>query len=260
MLTWGSLAQALANETGWDVLDLHDLRADDPFLESLGESFPSTSLQILQRGSCPRANIEGGTLALLDRLSPKVRKYGRRLLRQLDEGQIDFRVADSTDQSQQMFDDLVDLHERRWKEAAKPGAFSSAPFVKMHQNLLNAWTENRLAYTTGLYRPDGRALAVLYGFVVGTEFHFYQSGVDHGATDVVDTPGTALILRTIDYLANTGIMRFDFLRGSQPYKLKHSTEEVAMARLVVRRTWSAKLAAPGPIQQWLRRWGKRVLK
>jgi CelD/BcsL family acetyltransferase involved in cellulose biosynthesis len=155
--------------------------------------------------------------------------------------------AGSRAEAEPMFRALIDLHQRRWQERGKPGAFASEVFASFQQRMLDRYfpagdgvaTEH--AWLVGLRRPpvgdsgDGpRWLAVRLLLRAGDTLYDYLSGVDTGTDDGVPValaPGLLLHLFTIDACAAEGLAVYDLMCGDYDYKRKLALEEDSLPTL-----------------------------
>jgi CelD/BcsL family acetyltransferase involved in cellulose biosynthesis len=110
--------------------------------------------------------------------------------------------------------------------------FGAVRFTAFHRALAEQWTPDGRAILARL-AIAGRPLAVIYGFTVGSKFHFYQSGVGTGVEEAVKSPGIVAFLLLMERLSGRGITEFDFLRGSSEYKQRLATHEHAVVNLTV---------------------------
>jgi CelD/BcsL family acetyltransferase involved in cellulose biosynthesis len=85
----------------------------------------------------------------------------------------------------------------------------------------------------------GQPVAVLYGFVTGSKFDFYQSGVRTDAPGL-RSPGNQAHLLLMRALAGRGVGWYDFLRGASSYKERLAT---GANRLVGVEVWRPTLRA-----------------
>ena len=74
-------------------------------------------------------------------------------------------------------------------------------------------------------RLGDEPVAVLYGFVNGSRFDFYQSGVRRDVTGRLRSPGNLAHLRLMQTLAERGVTAYDFLHGISSYKERLATRE-----------------------------------
>src|SRR6266511_1212921 len=75
-----------------------------------------------------------------------------------------------------------------------------------------------------LYRlhVGGAAVAAVYGLEVRRRFFYYQSGYDPAWAP--RSPGLVLVGRTIEDAYGCGLSDYDFLRGTEPYKLEWASD------------------------------------
>ena len=179
-------------------------------LEWQGSSLWKGRCRVIPRGVCPVANLEGGFESYLRLLSPKTapacpsilacgRSWWRATFTLADDSTVDAYFAD-----------LVRLHQERWSSTGKPGCFASRRFTEFHRSLARKWVPEAKAVLARL-SIENEVLAVLYGFVIGTKFDFYQSGVRRTGLGSIVSPGTTANLTLMSRLAEQGITHYDFL-------------------------------------------------
>jgi CelD/BcsL family acetyltransferase involved in cellulose biosynthesis len=217
----------------WDHLELIDLPENTPLLR-LGVVPPHA--RSFSRGQCPIADLADGFDGYLECLSANTRQRARRLLRAAERHKAAFELA-TEENRQEFFEDLVRLHQDRWTAQGKAGSFAAPTFTEFHRRLVGEWLPNGRAVLARLSR-ENVVYAVLYGFVTGKKFDFYQSGVTRGDTSPIDSPGTTAHLLLMRELGARGITAYDFLRGSSSYKERLATTE---ASLVGVRIWRPSL-------------------
>jgi CelD/BcsL family acetyltransferase involved in cellulose biosynthesis len=214
----------------WDILDLCDIGEGSPLLAWRDQAPRDVRVVVIPRGACPVADLSGGFEAYLGRSTAKTRREAQRTLQAVESTGTRFEVASTPSEAAQFFDQLVRLHQARWNSSGRPGCFSAHRFTEFHRTLAELWVPTGKAILARLAR-DGEPLAVIYGFINGTKFDFYQSGVDLRAAGRVKSPGIAAILALMRYLADRGIRGYDFLRGSSEYKDRWSTTCNSLVRL-----------------------------
>lgn len=72
-------------------------------------------------------------------------------------------------------------------------------------------------------KHSGRLVGMLYGFVWRSTFAYYQTGWDPGLKEL--SIGTLLVDEALAVAERIGCTRFDFLRGSDPYKSRFGAVE-----------------------------------
>lgn len=216
----------------WDFFELNYISANSPLL-SLPQHMRGRRLKVSvsSQGACPVADLSGGFETYLLRLSSTNRQQMRRQLRAAESGGLFFEVAQKPDEAEVFFRQLVSLHQSRWSAVGKPGCFASPRFTDFHASLARIWATRGEAVLARVSAGE-TAIAVLYGFVSGSAFHFYQSGIQQEVPGV-RSPGVAAHLLLMRYLASQGIEVYDFLRGASTYKLRLSTGERALSGIEI---------------------------
>ena len=228
------LVGPLAGE--YDHLELTDLSDGSPLVQWAGSQGLRHQAEVTPRGVCPIADLTGGFEAYLGRLSANTRQQCRRLMRQAEQAGVVFEVADALKRDE-FFEQLVELHQRRWQADGKPGCFSADRFTQFHRELVRKWLPDGRAVLSRL-TLGGRAIAVKYGFVLNGKYDFYQSGVMADDAAALKSPGVVSFMYLMRHLAGQGVRTFDFLRGSSSYKQRLATTAQPLVQVrLVRNTW-----------------------
>lgn len=176
-----------------------------------------------------RADLTGGFESFLQRLPTRTRQQARRTLRGVDED-TQFHLVTTRGEAQQLFTQLITLHQHHWRAKGKPGAFASEEMCSFHRDLIERLLPKGEAILARLDGPN-RPLALLYGFVCGGTFYFYQSGVSHDGHGRVKSPGVAAHLALMRALSQQGIHTYDFLAGESEYKRRLATSTSVLLEL-----------------------------
>jgi hypothetical protein len=225
----------------WDVVDLRRLREVDPVVVALERAFRAAApeegwlVDREQEDVCPVVTFESADWeAYLGTLGKHARHEIRRKIRRAHEkGDVRFRLVDPTPEA---VETLIALHQARWgTEGLFPdteGGARSRRFMHRLAELEGAEGDDR-QLQMGSLEVDGRPIFATVGFDDGTTCYFYNAGLDPMARDLSPgVTGTAAYLR--DRL-EAGRRRFDFLRGSEPYKYEWGAVDEPIHRLLVRR-------------------------
>lgn len=121
---------------------------------------------------------------------------------------------------------LLELHRARWALDGGSQAIDDARVERFHRDAALALAELGWARLYVL-SADHAPRAVLYGFQIGSRFAFYQAG--HDPAWRPRSVGTVLLGHVIEACFREGIVEFDFLRGSEPYKRRWAQGERATA-------------------------------
>lgn len=212
----------------WDQLEFLDLPAGSPLLKP--PSAPANA-RFVERGACPIADLDGGFEGYLSKLSPNRRQHARRLMREAERAGATFEVVE-WGRAHGAFEDLIRLHQVRWNADGKPGVFSAPRFLEFHRGLVEQWLPSGRVLLARLSLGSVPA-AVLYGFVKGDKFDFYQSGVQLDAAGPLRSPGNLAHLLLMKSLTERGIKAYDFLRGSSMHKERQATRRTALTGIEV---------------------------
>ena len=239
----------------WDELYLRCLSEKSPLLAWTNDFVGRHQAFLDVEGTCTISEIDAGLSAYLGRLSAATRYEARRLLRAAKDGGARLEVAQDGTGVEAFYEQMIDLHQKRWTAEGRSGCFAAPRFSQFHRTLAHQLVPRGRALLARLVLAD-MPLAVIYGYMVGSKFDSYLSGVCAGEAGPVRSPGTAGHLFVMEYLAKRGITHYDYLCSSGPsYKTRFGTEEQRLVRLRVRRR-SVRAAAyrlPGTLAKAFRK-------
>ena len=180
-------------------------------------------------GVCPVIPLEGRSFdSYLATLGSSHRANVRRRLRALDQRfEVRFERAGTDAERRDLLRLLVEFHERRFKEAGGSSAFLT-PTVRAFQDEATRRTFGRGTLRLYALRLNGAPVAVMYGFLYGDRFYFYQHGFDDSYRD--HSVGLALMALTVRAAIDEGAREFDMLWGVEPYKFLWTRESRALER------------------------------
>jgi CelD/BcsL family acetyltransferase involved in cellulose biosynthesis len=202
-----------------DELELDGLAADDPLVAALVRAY-GPRVAVEPRYRCPFVAIRGGFDAYLAALPDGIAAQWHRRRRWL-ERQPGYRLdlLRSPAEIAVGIEVLFELHRQRW--ALEGGSDGIVPAVEpFHRESARRLAALGFAYIFVLH-VDGAPRAALYGFRHGDRFAFYQSG--HEPAWRPRSIGTVLLGHVIRSSFADGLTEFDFLHGSEPYKLRWAT-------------------------------------
>ena len=222
---------------GWDELHLYELAERSP-LAALAPLLEGGGRRVSVRpaGACSYADTTGGFEEYLKRLSHENRRQGRKMLRDADKNDVRLELA-GPGQEDEYFDQLLDLHRKRWAAAGEAGAFAPR-HAEFHRELALRLVPRGDAMLARLAH-QGRTLAVVYGYRTRDTLHCYQQGVDY-APGPARSPGTTAWLMLMRRLEADGVRRFDHQKGMTAFKERFCPASQPMIDLrVVRPTLRA---------------------
>lgn len=168
----------------------------------------------------------------VDQLSSNTRARVRRLLRLLDNEQIEFVWHDTPEGLREGLEALSRLHGSRWRSRGESGVFASRRFADYHRALISGPGSNA---KIALLIRRGEVVSAWYGFDHAGTRYFYQSGFDPDCSDM--SPGLAIHLLVIQDAFERGLHCYDFMKGGErSYKQHFATLRTPVFHYV----------APGP--------------
>lgn len=178
------------------------------------------NLRHIKRGIRYELALEKDLRSTLKRLpSTNLRKKATRLLNQLQNERFTVEVVTCPDDFERCWSILQRLHEKRWHEKGKDGAFKSRHFYEFHRWLFAELAPSGQAKMIFVYTDA--PLAAIYCFCQNSRVYYYQSGID---TDSGGSPGILSHLAALNHVVG-GFDRYDFmLGGTQSYKASWATE------------------------------------
>jgi CelD/BcsL family acetyltransferase involved in cellulose biosynthesis len=214
-----------ARSEDWDLCDLQQLRPESPIVASDAKQSTGEMADV-----CPVLRLPKTISALTKSLPKKIihdQRYCRRRAQKC--GALTFERADSNN-FDELFRRLVDLHEQRWQARGKDGVLRDLPARNFQRKA--AWRFMR-AGVLRLYalRLNGKVVAAYYGFMHGRRAYFYLSGFDPELHLI--SPGTLVVGHAVEEAVREGAEEFDFLRGSEAYKYAWGAEDRPVYRVTL---------------------------
>jgi CelD/BcsL family acetyltransferase involved in cellulose biosynthesis len=200
-----------------DELVLDDLHDGDPLVAACADSLAGRAVRV-ERYLCPHVRLDGDFDEYLRCLPGGVGPQWHRRRKWLERF-ADYRIEElrAPDDVERGLAVLFDLHRQRWALEGGSDAIDGTRVETFHRAAGRALAEAGWARVY-LMHADGAPRAALYGFRHGDRFAFYQAG--HEPAWRPRSVGTVLLGHVIKQCFAERLTEFDFLRGSEPYKLK----------------------------------------
>ena len=178
----------------------------------------------VRREPCPTSDLAAIRAAggdFIASLGKSTRASVRRGIRGF--GNVRTEWAELPPRLESILDELIELHQRRWLEAGKPGAFAGDRFSAFHRALIPRLLAEDAAY---LFRvtSDLGTVGCLYGFIENGRVLFYQSGFGQFADSKL-SPGLVTHALCMQDCLDRGLNEYDFLMGDMRYKRELSNTE-----------------------------------
>jgi len=169
-----------------------------------------------------------------DSLSANTRRQLRRSLEIYgQQGAVRTEVAPDACTAQRMFDELIELHQRRWTGRGQPGAFASPRRVEFFRALIGR------AFPAGAIQMlrvavGQSTIGVLFNFVQKGKVYFFQSGFNYSQERRLK-PGFVTHACAIRHCLEQGFDEYDFLAGDARYKRSLAKDQRPLAWMVFAR-------------------------
>jgi CelD/BcsL family acetyltransferase involved in cellulose biosynthesis len=178
----------------------------------------------------------GGDLAT--RLSANTRQQIRRSDRfYAAGGRLELTRAASAGEVEAWFPDFVALHEATWRRRGQAGAFATPFLERFHRSLMARAMADGVLDLLRLSGPGG-IVGLLYNLRHRGTVYAYQSALADPALHPSAKPGLSCHARAIALALERGDQAYDFLAGSQRYKLSFADRSPTLAWAEMARPWS----------------------
>jgi CelD/BcsL family acetyltransferase involved in cellulose biosynthesis len=235
----------------WRELSLECLRASAQRMRCLMDAFTAAGLEIerepmvmpsgVDNAICPYADLPDEWERYLARLSANTRQRLRRLLRTVDGTTIRITHADAATLERDV-EILLRMWSERW--AAQKGDRLASILASTREELADALANDTL-FLPVLWRGDAPVAANACLWDRDKREMLFQMGArDPAAEDL--SPGMLLHAHTIRTAIAHGCVRYDFLRGDEPYKFSFATAERRIESLAIRRVVPPTCSARAP--------------
>jgi CelD/BcsL family acetyltransferase involved in cellulose biosynthesis len=230
-----AIAAALAEKAAaWDGLDLEDLPCGSPTAAALRAALAPRGVRLrAERGHvCPGFALRGTYAEHLARIRRR-ETFGRRVRWLSRQPGFLVDVATTPAEAAEAMEDFLRLHRLRWAEEGGSYGIPPGRVEGFHREVAPRLAERGWLRLYRLH-VDGQVVAAVYGLEVGRRFYYYQSGWDPAWS--ARSPGMVLVGRTVEDAYARGLTDYDFLRGTEAYKLDWASDR--------RETITLRLRAP----------------
>lgn len=221
-----SLDELLACLPGrWDELWLSGVDpqgAAGRMLERVGEPYEIFVMNRIPAPYVDLAALRESGKDYVGALGSNTRSQVRRCYKLYEQrGKVETEIADSVDRAVDIFDELVETHQRWWGLRGERGAFANPWFLRFHRALVErrfAAGEIQLARV----RCGGETIGCVYNFVWNGSVFFYQSGF-RPEDDNRLKPGYLCHTEAIRHNMARGLAVYDFMASYDEYKVRMAT-------------------------------------
>ncbi len=158
-----------------------------------------------------QCRAEGGDILSL--LGKSTRSNIRRRIKKLGETELEW--AETVEQANDIFAELVELHQARWKKEGQPGAFASSRFSRFQKELITRLIPQQKVVLCRM-KTGSQTIGCLYLLVDCNRLLDYVSGL----ASFEDVPGSGLVSHYLcmNEAMQRGYDAYDFLVGEKRHK------------------------------------------
>ncbi|MBL0709416.1 MAG: GNAT family N-acetyltransferase [Colwellia sp.] len=124
-----------------------------------------------------------------------------------------FIIANNKTVALKLYEQLVQLHQKRWQKKDKAGVFSDDYFYTFHKNLIKQSIEKGSIVLSAIQIED-QIISVNYSIKRHNTLYFYQSGIDETYKPNL-SPGLLNHLLLIDYCEKQHIQQYNLLKSTK---------------------------------------------
>lgn len=217
-----ALLKPTANE--WDELHLSPISVNSALSQWRMDVFEGgLGAKDSELGPSFLVNLEEGFEGYLSLLSSNSRGLARKRTRGAIRDGAVFQVAETQTEADEMFEQLIVLHQARWVEEGKLGCFSAPRFTEFHRLLISRLLDRKEAIIARM-AVENETVSVMLGYIAGKKFDSYVAGAKFD-DERIKSPGITLHLLLKERLATQGIAAYDHMSGTMRYKQQYSTSE-----------------------------------
>ncbi|MGC2697714.1 MAG: GNAT family N-acetyltransferase [Candidatus Angelobacter sp.] len=214
----------LADESQWNICTLETLRPGSVVARHISELVQQAGWR-LQSESSPNFFIDLPPTwpEYLQTLEPAFRplltRYPKRLHSRY---RVQITPCERPEDLDANLQTLFALHQMRWTGRGEPGAFATAERCDFYFRMANAFLQ-RGWLEFWLLQLDDETVAAQFCFRYGGTVYLLQEGFN--PKYAAEKIGYALRAHVLQEMIRTGATRYDFMGGTDPYKLKFAAQK-----------------------------------
>jgi len=217
----------------WHFAVLNDISESSPNYKMILEVLKSQKSDFLINTSttCPYIELPDTYEAYTQSLSKNMRYNLRRKTRDIEKKfNARFAILKPSDSIEKAMAHLVNLHKKRRKMIGAESNFIRDRMLAFHDDIARIFHRQGILriYTLDI---KGEPVAIIYGFRYCGTFYDYQTGMDPEFAK--HSVGTVLIGHCIRDSIENGLKVFDFMRGSESYKLRWAKKSIKTLDIIL---------------------------
>jgi len=124
-----------------------------------------------------------------------------------------FIIANKKTDALNLYEQLVQLHQKRWNKKNKLGVFSNTYFYQFHKSFIEKYFDKDMIALSAI-QIDNQIISVNYSIKWRNILYFYQSGIDQCYKPNL-SPGLLNHLLLINYCEKQNIKQYNLLKSSK---------------------------------------------
>ena len=215
----GAIVEHLYQENRWDFCILTNIPITSLTGRLLKDIMGHRPFQAEISQVCPYIPLPDQIEVFYSSLSRNRRNTIMRRRRNLQKNYNGFELVKckNSDEIDDAMERLFKLHQKKWIELKHKGNFARNQIRDFHKKVAGTFLNTDML---GLYflRVQGKDVAALYTFKYNNKLFYYQGGWD--PEWYKDRVGSILTNLVIEDAINRGYSEYDFLRGTEDYKIR----------------------------------------
>jgi len=221
----------------FDFVDFHHYPGPaHPVITALLANMEQRGMRVVHpSGACPRVmlRLPENWEAYLRQISKNERtniRHGHKTLRAAG---VELEILSDPAAITSAYEELVRLHGVAWKSRGQVGYYSKTEhFEEFHRLLAPTLAAGNMSRLYS-YKREGRRFAMLLNYFTPGLYCAYSSGRDPNVELAKVSPGALLMAEAIRDAIELGCPLFDFMGGTEPYKLRLGGQVVPFGRAIV---------------------------
>ncbi|QDV51235.1 GNAT family N-acetyltransferase [Gimesia fumaroli] len=187
-------------------------------LESWGLPLQETTIRKIESHYFDLKQIRDEEREVISGFGYSTRKNLRKNMKSY--GNLTTEWAETIEEADSIFTDLVSLHQARWQKQGQPGSYASARFTEFHKDLIQKLIPTK---KMGLFRVkiEGQVIGCVQVLMDRNRVLCYQGGSAEYKGKL--SPGVIADYLCIEECFIRGFDAYDFLAGNTHHKQKMST-------------------------------------
>lgn len=216
------------NWNEWDELYFADILDNSKVLTYFFELLNSAryTTEVINKENCPYIYLPSQWEELLNHISSNFRKELNKKKRRLEKQaeKLEYITWKDNYNYKEAFENVIELHEKRWIAKGRKGSFASNKFMRFHQELLLLFMPKN-GIRMYFLKINDKLISCRYCFAYKNKFYDYLTGYDVNY-ETNYSPGNILLAYCIEDAIIQGARYYDFYKGTKgSYKYRWANSE-----------------------------------